>query len=48
MMTTGRTGESGVDGLKEPLELVPEEGLHYVRANLSNVDRKLSVPMFMR
>ena len=43
-----RAGESSVDGLKEPFELVPEEGLHYGLANLSNVDRKLSTPMFMR
>jgi hypothetical protein len=43
-----RAGESGVDGLQKPLELLAKEGLHYGLANLSNVDRKLSTPMFMR
>jgi hypothetical protein len=41
-------GEGGVDCLEEPLELVPEEGPHHGQANFSNIDRKLSTPMFMR
>jgi len=45
-MTTTSTGLSRASSTASS-ELLPQEGLHRSRANVSNVDSKVSRPMFI-